>query len=95
MVDTRLQIKIPEGCYIYPKKTEGTKILTDDNEYQEVLDGAILVKNPSGAYIQLGTREGDASFKRFMEQKVIPDLKKGIVDESGVPSYAILNNKFI
>ena len=45
--------------------------------------------------IQLGTEEGNASFKLFMETVVIPNLQKGRYGDGNNQDAALLKNEFI
>lgn len=75
-----------------------------------MLDNDIIINIPSGVRafdrngndsvltegkpIKLGTDWGNATFRVFMETKVIPDLKKGIITPKGTLN-SIKENKFI
>ena len=78
---TGITIRIPEGQYYY-KKGDVPEIISDGNEYVDIWGSSTLINGKEGILVQLGTREGDASFKRFMEHKVIPDLKRGFDGKS-------------
>ena len=64
----------------------GNKIFNQNGE---------LIKLNTDATIQLGTQWGDASFKMWMENDVIPNLKAGKIDPDLDPISAVLNNEFI
>ena len=69
-------INIPKGQVYYDKNDTETVII-EGEEYQSIFGNPIKVTSDNGVPVQLGTRAGDAAFKRLMEQKIIPDLKKG------------------
>lgn len=69
------------------------------NKIIEVQKGVTVYSNNGGEFltedktpIVLGTDWGNASFKRWMESIVIPDLKNGVLSEK---SKIFMNNKFI
>lgn len=76
LLKSGITVRIPKGEYYY-KKGDVPEIVSDGNEYVDIWGNSSLITGDQGILVQLGTREGDASFKRFMEHKVIPDLKKG------------------
>lgn len=85
-------IRIPEGQYYY-KKGDVPEIVAEGLQYIDAWGDSTLVTSQEGLLMQLGTRWGDASFKRLMEHKIIPDLKAGITG-SGTEEF-LKNNIFI
>lgn len=80
LVQSKIQIRVPVGQRIYIEE-----------------NGELKLSEPlksSDKVIYLGTRAGNASFKRLMELKIIPDLQQGKIGRNEV-DLSILNNKFI
>lgn len=71
-------------------------ILPRGSEYF-IKEGSRLVKKTvhSSTPIELGTDEGNASFKLFMESVVIPNLQKGKYGQGNNVNIALAKNEFI
>lgn len=76
--------------FLLPEKG---KIISVDEENGVFVNSESDATKPT--WIYLGTQGGNATFKNFMEQIVIPDLKQGIIRKEGIRSPAIANNSFI
>lgn len=82
------RIIIPAGTEYYVKNNNVDTYFGDTPKYQ-------LVKADSDTEIILGTAEGNASFKHYMDSVVIPNLQQGKLQNGGIPQIIIKNNKFI
>ena len=82
------RITIPKGTEYYIKNQNSDTYFGDTPKYQ-------LTTADSDTEIILGTAEGNASFKHFMENEVIPNLKQGRLQHNGSENFFIKNNKFI
>lgn len=82
------RITIPKGTEYYIKNQNSDTYFGDTPKYQ-------LTTANSDTEIILGTAEGNASFKHFMENEVIPNLKQGRLQHNGSENFFIKNNKFI
>lgn len=54
-----------------------------------------LVENKTDMLIQLGTESGNATFKRWMDTQVFPNLKQGLIHNNTRSSAAVKTNEFI
>lgn len=54
-----------------------------------------LVENKTDMPIQLGTESGNATFKRWMDTQVFPNLKQGLIHNNIRSSAAVKTNEFI
>lgn len=99
-----IQISIPKGAQ-YFLTTDDTLTLNpieQNTQYTDIFGETYTVGVFDGMNINLGTADGRATFKLWMESQVIPNLKRGnngIQTEDGkydtVPLSPLLNNKFI
>lgn len=99
-----IQITIPKGAQ-YFLTTDDTLTLNpikQDVQYTDIFGETYTVGVFDGMNINLGTADGRATFKLWMESQVIPNLKRGnngIQTEDGkydtVPLSPLLSNKFI
>ena len=67
---------------------KGEKYYTGDGQ---------LKTSGGGTQISMGQYDGDATFKLWMEQRVIPDLQQGIINtqKGSQKNMMLINNKFI
>lgn len=82
------RITIPAGTEYYVKHKDSDTYFGDKPKYT-------LEKADSDTEIILGTTEGNASFKHYMDSVVIPNLQQGRLQNDGIPQIMIKNNKFI
>lgn len=82
------RITIPAGTEYYVKHKDSDNYFGDNPKYT-------LEKADSDTEIILGTAEGNASFKHYMDSVVIPNLQQGRLQNDGIPQIMIKNNKFV
>lgn len=82
------RITIPAGTEYYVKHKDSDTYFGDKPRYT-------LEKADSDTEIILGTAEGNASFKHYMDSVVIPNLQQGRLQNDGISQIMIKNNKFI
>lgn len=75
MIDSGIKITLPKGTKFFLSDMTSQEV-QPDLTYIDTLGNESKVTSDN-LDIQLGIRENDASFKRFMEQTIIPDLKNG------------------
>ena len=99
-----IQITIPKGAQYFLTTTDKLTLnpIEQNTQYTDVFGKKYTVGVFDGMKINLGTADGRATFKLWMESQVIPNLKRGnngIQTADGkydtVPLSPLLNNKFI
>lgn len=98
-----IQITIPKGAqYFLTTNTLTLNPIEQNTQYTDIFGEKYTVGVFDGMKINLGTADGRATFKLWMESQVIPNLKRGnngIQSGDGkydtVPLSPLLNNKFI
>ena len=99
-----IQITIPKGAQYFLTTTDKLTLnpIEQNTQYTDVFGKKYIVGVFDGMKINLGTADGRATFKLWMESQVIPNLKRGnngIQTADGkydtVPLSPLLNNKFI
>lgn len=98
-----IQIEIPKGAeYFLTTKDGPTKNLIESgNSYTDIFGETYTVGTFNGMKVNLGTADGRATFKLWMETQVIPNLKNGNngIQTNGKyipePLNPLNNNKFI
>lgn len=98
--DRGIRIFIPKNKYVYDYNKNYVKI-GKNTEIEDPYTGTTL-RADDMLSIHLGTASGRASFKRYMEDVIIPDLKKGkytVQDDNGriqkITDSDLKNNGFI
>lgn len=91
--DHGINIYLPIGAYYYIQDVSNNNIITKrrvvKGEREDIFGEKHIVNSLHGMPVNLGTANGRASFKHWMESTVIPNLQKGSNGKRGA------NNKYI